>query len=861
MNTDVSANNALQYFRNLVGIRFQLYNSLFTSLPFHRIEKTGVLLSLFLIHCEEGFKKNQSPVEIIESFLKQYTNYRKEQEQLDLLFRFIQYSERQVVLFDALEDAAFKQVHDMNGAGTLKHLQSEVQQSQREEAFEEKLKDFAVRLVLTAHPTQFYPGEVLGIIHDLSKALTEDNAAMVNMYLQQLGKTPFLKKQKPTPYDEAISLLWYLEHIFYPASGKILSSIKANVREVLNDKNPVIRMGFWPGGDRDGNPYVNTEITLKVAESLRQGIIRCYYFDVRKLKRRLTFKGVENVIADLEKKLYSNLFTPEMKVSISQKEILQTLEQIKNTIISEHNGLFAPLVENLISKVEIFGLFFASLDLRQDSSIHEKVYEAIVEKTNALPKNYAEMSEEDKIKALLNIQSPIDTSVLENDVYRDTIDVLKAVRTIQQQNGDEGCNRYIISHCTSALNMIEVYGLFLLAGWKKDELNIDIVPLFETIDDLQHAGNVMQTLYEDKAYRSHLQKRNNTQTIMLGFSDGTKDGGYLMANWSIYKAKEELTELCKKYDIDVVFFDGRGGPPARGGGKTHKFYASMGSNIANKEIQLTVQGQTVSSNFGTIDSAQFNIEQLINAGISNSIFSPDKVTLDADEEALLQELSNVSYESYCELKENPYFLEYLAHASPLHFYAKTNIGSRPAKRGATSKLTLDNLRAIPFVGSWSQLKQNVTGYYGVGTSLKKLEEQGKWQQLQKMYKQSLFFKTLIDNCEMAMKKSFFPLTAFLSKHPKYGEIWKMIYEEYELSVKMVLRLSGHTELMADYPVDQLSIQMRERIVLPLATIQQYGITKVRELEEQMVKPPLKETYEKLVMRCSFGIINAGRNSA
>src|SRR6266700_3302036 len=181
---DSYSNSALQQFRNLVGIRFQLYNSLFTSLPFHRIEKTGVLLSLFLLHCEEGFRKKQSPIEIVDTFLSQYTTYRKEQESLDLLFRFIQYAERQVVLFDALEDAAFKHVNDLNGGGTL--------------------KDFSVRMVLTAHPTQFYPGEVLGIINDLSKALAEENAALINMYLQQLGKTPFLKKQKPTPYDEAI---------------------------------------------------------------------------------------------------------------------------------------------------------------------------------------------------------------------------------------------------------------------------------------------------------------------------------------------------------------------------------------------------------------------------------------------------------------------------------------------------------------------------------------------------------------------------------------------------------------------------------------------------------------------------------
>ena len=244
---------------------------------------------------------------------------------------------------------------------------------------------------------------------------------------------------------------------------------------------------------------------------------------------------------------------------------------------------------------------------------------------------------------------------------------------------------------------MEVYGLFLLGGWKPEKLTVDIVPLFETIGDLKNAAGVMKELYDNELYRNHIKQRGDQQTIMVGFSDGTKDGGYLMANWSIYKAKEELTALSREYNIDVVFFDGRGGPPARGGGKTHKFYASMGKNISNKEIQLTIQGQTVSSNFGMVDAAQYNIEQLVNAGVFNEIFSDKNKTLDANQEALISGLADDSFNAYTKLKEHPYFLEYLGHASPLKFYAETNIGSRPAKRGS-GKMTLNDLRAIPFVG-------------------------------------------------------------------------------------------------------------------------------------------------------------------
>lgn len=854
---DYLSTRALENFKTQVGIKFQLYNSLFTSLPFHRIEKTGILLSLFLNHAEEGYKKKQSPSEIVEDFFQRFTSCKTEQEKTDLLFRFVQYAERQVVLFDALEDAAFKETNDTIGIGTLKQLETDVAQEGLQKALLQKLQDFAVFIVLTAHPTQFYPGSVLGIINDLAKALKENNASLINMYLQQLGKTPLFKKQKPTPYDEAVSLIWYLENVFYNAIGKITFYLKEHFPDIELKENPIVKMGFWPGGDRDGNPYVTSDITLKVAEGLRSSVIKCYYLDVRRLKRRLTFKGVDTILADLEAKLYKNIFIPGERTALSKEEILQALFEIREIIVHQHNGLFLHLLDSLINKVQVFGLHFASLDIRQVSTVHNMVLETIAEKESVLPSNYADLNEDEKIAALINIPNRANTDLYEG-LVKDTLQSVEVVKTIQQLNGEEGCSRYVISHCEKALNVFEVFGLFLLGGWQKENLPIDIVPLFETVEDLKNAAQVMQSLYENKTYYQHLVQRNKNQTIMVGFSDGTKDGGYLMANWSIYKAKEELTAISKQYGIDVMFFDGRGGPPARGGGKTHKFYASMGSNISTKEIQLTIQGQTVSSNFGTVDSAQYNIEQLLNAGVSNNLFAENKKSLSPEQEKAIEELASISFESYKQLKQHPHFLDYLSEVSPLRFYAETNISSRPSKRGGSSRLSLKDLRAIPFVGAWSQLKQNVPGYYGVGTALQDMEKQGRLDEIKQIYQQSLFFRTLIDNCEMAMKKNFFPLTAYLSNHPQYGEIWNMIYEEYERTQKYLLKLTGQNELMSNYPVEQSSIQMREKIVLPLTTIQQYALIQMRE--EKLLDAKEKETLERLIVRSSFGIINAGRNS-
>ena len=291
-----NSQGALQEFQNKVAVPFQLYNSLFTSLPFNRIEKTGILLSLFLNNCEEGYHQEKSPSQIVEDFFNNHTSIKTDAEKMDLLFRFVQYAERQVVLFDALEDAAFQTVNDMQGAGTLKDLESTALQNDKKTELSEKLRDFSVRFVLTAHPTQFYPGSVLGIINDLVEAIAGNNVSDINTYLQQLGRTPFINKQKPTPFDEAVSLIWYLENVFYDAVGNIVGELNNFYEENFTP----IKMGFWSGGDRDGNPFVTVETTLAVAAALRDSIGRCYYRDVRRLKRRLTFSGVETILAELE---------------------------------------------------------------------------------------------------------------------------------------------------------------------------------------------------------------------------------------------------------------------------------------------------------------------------------------------------------------------------------------------------------------------------------------------------------------------------------------------------------------------------------------------------------------------------------
>jgi phosphoenolpyruvate carboxylase len=855
----------IERFNQDVLSKYHIYNSVFITLPFDSIDNTGVLLPLFTDVCETGFKKQETPKEIVDFFAKRYLHSASESEKIDLMFRFIQYIERQIVLFDAIEDAAFPVVNNMEGRGSLRDIKEKSDAKDNKEELIDFLENFNVRTVLTAHPTQFYPGAVLGIINDLTDAIRTNDLLDIKQLLAQLGKTPFIQTEKPNPFDEAVSLIWYLENVFYKTSGEMVHYLQKNIFNGNSIQNPLIKLGFWPGGDRDGNPFVTTEITLKVAERLRTSILKCYYIEIRNLKRKLTFSGVDVLVAELEQKLYRSVFYSRGEIYITLEEFKTQLNKIKFIIVEQHQSLYLDDLEALLIKINLFGFHFASLDIRQNSKIHDAVFSDVVglyssSNTLVFPKNYYELSEEEKFSVLSKVRGNLNADAFENEMTKSTIESIQAIKTIQEKNGEFGANRYIISNNESALNVMETFALFRLSNWENP--SVDIIPLFESVDDLQNAHAIMEKLYTNPEYAKHLENRKNKQTIMLGFSDGTKDGGYLMANWSIYKAKEELTEISRKYGIKAIFFDGRGGPPARGGGKTHKFYASLGPKIENNEIQVTVQGQTISSNFGTLDSCRYNLENLLSAGVTNQVFNKGQNQLSASEKDILDQLAELGYEKYLSFKNHPKFIPYLEQMSTLKYYAKTNIGSRPSKRSKSEHLDFADLRAIPFVGSWSQLKQNVPGFFGVGSALKHFEDTNQWDKVQGLYDNSLFFKTLLENSMMSLAKSFFPLTAYMRKDPQFGAFWQIIYDEFLETKRLLLKIAGHKELMENYPDGKASIQIRERIVLPLLTIQQYALLRINEINKE-VNPDeeLIKVYEKIVTRSLFGNTNASRNSA
>ncbi len=842
----------LEKFRQVVETKFQIYNSLFMSLPYDKMTNIGMLLPFLYEESREGYNAGKSPEEIMEEFFKKHTDAVTEEQKHELLFKIIQYIERQVVLFDSIEDAAFSQLHSESDAGTVLQLNERAVQEHKYKNVQEKLEDFGIKVVFTAHPTQFYPNAVQRILHDLRTAILNDDINEIDLLLQQLGKTPFVNKERPTPLDEALSIIYYLRNVYYDAFGELYKKLKESFSaENFEIHQDVIQLGFWPGGDRDGNPFVTADVTLKVAEELRISVLKNYYNHLKNVRRRLSFRGVSEVLDKLSDELYSNIFKNEK--TLSTRKIFAYLDEAQEILKTQHNNLFKNIIEDYRDRVKIFGTHFATLDIRQDSRIHQKVIDELVNQYSG--KSAENLNNSEKVAILIqeNIQANPDD--FQDEIIKETLKSVMNITQIQERNGERGMHRYIISNSDTVEDVMNVFALFKVCGYKDEDINVDIVPLFETMEGLDNAEKVMQDLYNDTVYQKHLSKRKNVQTIMLGFSDGTKDGGYLKANWEIYATKERLTKISEKNDVKVIFFDGRGGPPARGGGKTHQFYASQGNTIANNKIELTIQGQTITSVFGNKDQAKYNFEQLLTAGIENEVFKNQKKDISEEERILIQELAELSYQKYVDLKENPLFVPYLQEISTLQYYGKANIGSRPSKRGAGNEMKFEDLRAIPFVGSWSQLKQNVPGFFGFGTAIASLKEKGRIEEVKELFRNSDFFKTLVLNSMMAMNKSYFPLTNYMKNHAKFGDFWQILFNEYNLSKEMMFEITGFQTLMEEEPVGRKSVKIRENIVLPLLSIQQYALIKLQKEEGN------RESLEKLVTRSLFGNINASRNSA
>ncbi|MDJ0645936.1 MAG: phosphoenolpyruvate carboxylase [Flavobacteriaceae bacterium] len=833
-----------------INKKYEIYNSMFLNLSYQDSKNIGHLLPLLSAFAKKRLEKRVNPIQILDDFIANHPDAIGD-EHLAFMFKLIQYVERQIVLFDSIEDApkpkeledgAFLRVVDIFSQNTSEDRKSQLL---------DKINDFKVRVVLTAHPTQFYTPAVLGIIAKLREQIAHNNIEEIDELLHQLGLTSLINSKSPTPIDEAMNILHICRYNYYDALGEFYYHLSETVTGFDNPE--LITLGFWPCGDRDGNPFVTYETTREVSDALRMTLMKCYYHDVKRLSSKLTFKHVDEVLLGLREDLYKAMFDAAYIVDYS--EILKTLSTVEKLITEKYQDIYLDELRRIQFKVNIFKNHFASLDIRQNHDVHEQTVLFLLKEAGIIKKSLDELSEEELVELLTLKQVKIGDISKAPPLVHDTIKNIGQLNTLQLNNGELGCHRYIISNSEDIFSVLFVFGLMRWI-YKGKMPNFDIIPLFETMEGMKNSESIMTRLLENEQYQVHLKSRKKKQTMMLGFSDGTKDGGYLKANWSIYKSKETLTAVCNKYNIEAAFFDGRGGPPARGGGKTHRFYAAQGSTIANNELQLTIQGQTITSTYGTKEKFRFNAEQLVTSGLYNFL-QGDESVIAADDRALIEKLSELSFLKYDELKNHEKFLPYIEKMTTLKYYSLARIGSRPSKRNVEAKLKLSDLRAIAYVGSWSQLKQNIPGYFGIGTAISKLKLEGRAEEMKTLYKNVPFFKTLIDNSMMSLTKCYFELTSYIKDVEEFSDFWQYLYDEYALSKQMILEITESDHLMQHEEKSKKSIQTREEIVLPLLIVQNYAIQKLlTETDKKLI-----EAYKKLIVRSLYGNINASRNSA
>ena len=836
-------NELVESYKSEVELKYKMLNGLFLSTPLDKEHNANAILATFANICKDLIENAKDPIETIENLYPEMS----EEQKLQIFVKFIRYIERQTVLIDALEEAAYAKTHDLNGEYSITRLARRVERHDKQNALSRALQEYKTRLVLTAHPTQFYAKLVLPIIHDLKKAIIENDINKIQDIFLQMGKTKFSNKTKPTPEDEAVSIIWYLNNIFY--------NVIPEIQHKLTNDSTNIEIGFWPGGDRDGNPFVTANVTKKVSKHLRTNILNSYNKDLKRLIKKLTFENVHEELTIIRKRLKTNKYP-------NAQTFLDNLVKVKNVVDSEYDSLFVDKLDNLILKVKIFGFHFAKLDIRQNAKIHNQFFNKLFSENYNL--DYQALSDSEKVKHLVELAEQKSFKELEvnSDLARELLETIEVIQYIQQQNGYDAIQRYIISNADSTVSILEVLTIFKLFNKDIDtnnKIKIEVVPLFETMEDLKNSTKIIDELLKIQLYTDNLKAWQNTQTIMLGFSDGTKDGGYFMANWSILEAKRALSKYLSSKGIKPIFFDGRGCPPSRGGGDMFLFYKGLSNVVSNHDVQITIQGQSISSKFGNTNSAQYNLEQILTSGLYGKLNLHNAHRLNPIETSLINELGKLSFDTYINLKNHPQFIDYITEIAPLKYISEMNVGSRPAKRNSSDKFKLDDLRAIPYGAAWTQMRQNILAFYGLGTAISTVvtKDNNNLTALQKIYKRSLIIKGIFDNALQSIAQTNFNITKHISKDPKYSAFWQQLFDEHQLAKKYLLAVTEKDEsFLHANPVKERSIKMRDNITLPLVILQQYALDCLRKNPNHKHKKLLKTIIKKSLA----ANINANQNS-
>lgn len=766
---------------------------------------------------------------------------------------------------------------------------------------QEMIQGISLELVMTAHPTEATRRAVLDIHKRIANDVMElDNPNLTFREREQLREkllgevitlwqTDELRDRKPTVIDEVKYGLYYFDETLFDVLPQVYQELERCLHKYYPEESwyvpTFLKFGSWIGGDRDGNPSVTSKITWQTLTMHRNLVLKKYEEQLTGLMRHMSFsKNIVEVtkeLLDSIEKDRSNVILPPDVVWRNEKEpyrikVKYMIQKIRNTAdpnvgegqkynnpsefmedllviersLRNHYADFIAdtYVRTIIRQVELFGFHLVTLDIRQHSKEHESAMTEILAKMSICP-DYGALTEEQKIELLtgiLNDPRPITSPYLHyTESTQECLDVYRVIRKAQQEFGRSCISSYLISMTQGASDLLEVLVFGKEAGLYQHEedgsitCTLQSVPLFETIDDLHAAPEIMTTLFQIPAYRNSLNSTNHLQEIMLGYSDSNKDGGVITANWELRVALRSITAAAKPFGVKLKFFHGRGGALGRGGMPLNRSILAQPADTVGGGIKITEQGEVLSSRYSMKGIAYRSLEQAASALITSALWAKNPQINDAEQgwEEIMSRISEKAQQKYQDLIfRDPDFLTFFKETTPLPEIGELNIGSRPSKRKNSDRF--EDLRAIPWVFAWTQSRYLLPAWYASGYGLNSFyqENPDNLKVMQDMYQHWSFFRSLIDNLQMALAKADLVIAKEYSSliHDRgiAERIFNLIQDEYRQTSELILKITGQQEILDNVPVIQESIRLRNPYVDPLSYMQVGLLSELRSLREQ-----------------------------
>ena len=768
---------------------------------------------------------------------------------------------------------------------------------------QEWLDNFSVRPVFTAHPTEAARRSVLSKMTTIAQLLEQPDSPTKSERLAEtidlLWQTDELRLGRPEPLDEAVNSIYYLDELLQDTVPEVLASFANEVKRLGVELSPnakPLSFGTWIGGDRDGNPNITAAVTKSAILLQNSHFTRAINRHLDELRQTLSISTkLAGVTKELEKSLAEDLEKlPEIearyrrinveepyrlkataighKLLLTQArhaaglphfsgrdykntaELLQDFEIMHASLLANNGELIANgLLNRIYRTISAFGLTHATMDIREHSGVHR----------NLLTQIYGQLNS-NQISEALKSQDKKEIKNLD-EVGKKCFDTFVTVNELIDRFGSEVIESYIISMTKSAEDVLIAALIAKHAGLlslddKKAFAKIGFVPLLETVAELRAAGEILDTLLSDKNYRQIVSLRGDLQEVMLGYSDSNKDAGITTSQWEIHKAQRKLRDIAIKHGVKLRLFHGRGGSVGRGGGPTYDALIALPWGSIDGHIKMTEQGEVISDKYGLPALAKENLELTLAAALEATILNrkPRQAAGDLNSwNECMDLISDNAFTAYRKLVDDPDLPAYFYQSTPVEQLGNLFLGSRPSRRPDTAS-GLDSLRAIPWVFGWTQSRQIVPGWYGVGSGLKAAREAGKTELLQTLLKEWHFFKTFISNVEMTLAKTDLEIAERYVKSlvdPSLYRIFDQIKSEFELTVKELLLMTGESEILGNQPILARTLQVRDTYLAPIQLLQVSLLAKVRS--QKQVDPVLTRALLLTINGVAAGLRNTG----